>query len=40
MALIGKAMRRRGRTSAKIESFGYGFMFALGMALVRFALVK
>jgi LytS/YehU family sensor histidine kinase len=40
MALIGRAWRRRGRTPVRIESFGYGFTFALAMALVRFWLVR
>jgi len=40
MAYIGRAWRRRGRTSVRIESFGYGFTFALAMALVRFWLVR
>jgi len=39
MAWIGRAMRRRGRSSVRIESFGYGFTFALALALVRFWLV-
>jgi hypothetical protein len=40
MALLGSIVRRRGRKSAQIETFGYGFVFALAMALVRFFLVK
>ena len=40
MAWIGRAWRRRGRASVRIESFGYGFTFALAMALVRFWLVR
>ena len=40
MALIGRTVRRRGRTSVRIESFGYGFTFALAMALVRFWLLR
>ena len=40
MAWIGRAWQRRGRSSVRIESFGYGFTFALAMALVRFWLVK
>ena len=40
MAWIGRAWRRRGRDSVRIESFGYGFTFALAMTLVRFWLVK
>jgi len=40
MALIGSMVRSRGRKSVPIESFGYGFVFALAMAMVRFFLVK
>lgn len=40
MAWIGRAWRRRGRASVRIESFGYGFTFALAMALVRFGIVR
>lgn len=40
MALIGRMSRAFGRSAARIESFGYGFVFALGISLVRFALVK
>ena len=40
MAWIGRAWRRRGRNSVRIESFGYGFTFALAMAMVRFWLVR
>ncbi len=40
MAMIGHIVRSRGRKSVQIESFGYGFIFALAMAIVRFALVK
>ena len=39
MAQIGRTVRRWGRQSARIESFGCGFMFAFGMGLVRFWLV-
>jgi LytS/YehU family sensor histidine kinase len=43
MALIGRAWRRRGRTSVRIESFGYGFTFALAIgpgALLAGSLVR
>jgi hypothetical protein len=40
MAYIGRVWRRRGRTSVRIESFSYGFTFALAMALIRFWLVR
>lgn len=40
MALIGRTIRRRGWKPVRIESFGYGFVFALAMQLIRFALEK
>jgi hypothetical protein len=40
MSQVGVAIRRRGKQAAQIESFGYGFAFALGMALIRFLCVK
>jgi hypothetical protein len=40
MSLVGYALRRRGKQPAQIESFGYGFAFALGMAVIRFFFVK
>lgn len=39
MAQVGRTVRRWGRQSVRIESFGYGFTFALAMGLVRFWLV-
>lgn len=36
MSQIGRSVRRRGRNPVRIESFTYGFTFALGMALIRF----
>lgn len=39
MAWIGRAWRRRGRDAVQIESFSYGFVFALAIALVRFGMV-
>jgi hypothetical protein len=39
MSLIGSALRRRGKKVVQVESFGYGFAFALGMALIRFFFV-
>jgi hypothetical protein len=35
MSLIGSMLRRKGREPVRIESFGYGFAFALGMAIIR-----
>jgi len=40
MAQIGRTVRRWGRQSVRIETFGYGFIFALAMALVCFWLVR
>jgi hypothetical protein len=39
MGAIGRAVHRRGRVPVRIESFGYGFTFALALALIRFLLV-
>ena len=40
MSLVGSTLRKRNKNAIQIESFGYGFTFALGMALVRFFFVK
>ena len=40
MSLIGSSVRRHGKKPTRIESFGYGFAFALGMAAVRFFFVR
>ena len=40
MAALGNGVRRRGRLPVRIESFGYGFAFAFGVALIRFFLVR
>jgi len=40
MGFMGRGIRRRGRRSVAIESFRYGFIFALTMALVRFVLTN
>jgi hypothetical protein len=39
MAFLGQGIRRRGRRSVAIESFRYGFTFALAMTLIRFLFV-
>jgi len=39
MSLIGSIQRKRNKKVMRIESFGYGFAFALGMAVVRFLFV-
>jgi hypothetical protein len=36
MAQVGLVHRRKDQRAVRIESFWYGFTFALGMALVRF----
>ena len=40
MAQIGRTVRRWSRQPVRIESFGYGFIFALALGLVRFWLVR
>ena len=40
MSQIGILRRRKGKDSLQIESFGYGFTFALGVALIRFFFVR
>ncbi len=40
MSSVGAVLRRRGKKVVPVESFGYGFIFALGMALVRFFFAK
>lgn len=39
MSLFGSMLQRRGVWRTRIETFRYGFIFALAMAIVRFALV-
>jgi hypothetical protein len=39
MSLMGTLLRRKGKQAMRIESFGYGFTFALGMAVMRFFFV-
>lgn len=36
MSLFGSLLRRSGVRTVGLESFGYGFAFALGMAVIRF----
>jgi hypothetical protein len=33
---LGASLRKRDKKTTRIESFGYGFVFALGVALMRF----
>ena len=36
MWLVGAVLRKQNKKVMQIESFGYGFAFAFGMAIVRF----
>jgi len=40
MSQVGRSLRRQGKDSVQIESFGYGFTFALGVAMIRFFFVS
>jgi hypothetical protein len=40
MAQVGALLRRKGKESVQIESFGYGFTFALGLAIIRLIYVR
>jgi hypothetical protein len=40
LSSVGAVMRRWGKKVTPVETFGYGFAFALGMALVRFFFAK
>jgi hypothetical protein len=40
MAQVGVMLRRKGKQAVRIESFGFGFTFALGLAIIRFILVR
>ena len=40
LSSAGAAMRRWGKKVTPVETFGYGFAFALGMALVRFPFAQ
>jgi len=39
MSQVGIVIRRKGKQAVRIESFGYGFTFALGVAIIRFIFV-
>ena len=40
MSLVGMLLRNRGKRAVRIESFGCGFAFALGMAFMRFLFTR
>jgi hypothetical protein len=40
MSQLGRLLRNRGARTIQIESFVYGFAFALAMAVIRFAFVQ
>jgi len=40
MSQLGRLLRSRGRRVVPIESFGYGFVFAFAMSLVRFLMLR
>jgi len=40
LSSLGVFMRRWGKKATPIETFGYGFAFALGMALIRLFFAK
>jgi uncharacterized membrane protein (DUF485 family) len=37
---IGWIRQRQGKTVIRLDTFGYGFLFALGMALIRFFFTR
>ncbi len=40
MSILGKIRRRQGKRLIDLDSFLYGFIFAFGMALIRFLFTK
>ena len=40
MSATGSFLRKRNKRVTRIESFGYGFAFAFGVALIRFLWAK
>jgi hypothetical protein len=40
LSSVGAVMRRWGKKVTPVETFGYGFAFALGMALIRFFFAR
>ena len=39
MSQAGRVLRKQGRKTVPIESFSYGYIFAVAMAVVRFVMV-
>lgn len=40
LSAVGGILRRLGKKVTPVETFGYGFAFALGMAVIRFFFAK
>jgi len=40
MSAVGRILKMKNRKTTQLETFGYGFFFAFGMALIRFAFVS
>jgi hypothetical protein len=40
MSQVGRSLRNHGKSVTPVESFGYGFVFAFAMALVRFLMLR
>lgn len=40
MSMVGSTLRKRNKKAMRIESFGYGFAFAFGMAVIRFLYIR
>ena len=40
LSTLGRILRRLGERATPIATFGYGFAFALGMALIRFLFAR
>jgi hypothetical protein len=40
MSQVGSVLRRKGKKAVRIESFGYGFTLAFGMAIIRFIFTR
>ena len=40
MLVIGKMRKKKGKQTVRIEQFAFGFLFAFGLALVRYSFSK